>query len=34
VLVGIYLSVAGVLTLIALRLAKETRESDFATIVE
>jgi hypothetical protein len=34
VLVGIYLSVAAVLTLIALRLSKESRDSDYATIVE
>ncbi|TPW73498.1 MFS transporter [Schumannella sp. 10F1B-5-1] len=34
ILVGIYLSVAAVLTFIALRLSKETKHSDFATIVE
>jgi metabolite-proton symporter len=34
VLVGIYLSVAAVLTFIALRLSKESRDSDYATIVE
>ena len=34
ILVGIYLSIAAVLTFIALRLSKETRDSDFTTIVE
>ena len=34
ILVGIYLSVAAVLTFIALRISKETRDSDFTTIVE
>jgi MFS family permease len=33
-LVGIYLSVAGVITLVALFFSKETRDSDFTTIVE
>ena len=32
--VGLYLSIAGVITFIALRLSKETRDSDYATIVE
>ncbi|MDM4763627.1 MFS transporter [Galbitalea sp. SE-J8] len=32
--VGLYASVAAVITLIALRLSKETRDSDYATIVE
>ena len=34
ILVGIYLSLAAVITLVALRLSRETRDSDFATIVE
>ena len=34
VLVGIYLSVAAVITLVALRLSTETRDLDFTTIVE
>ena len=34
ILVGIYLSVAAVLTFIALRISKETRDSDFTTIVQ
>ncbi|HEY0261218.1 MAG TPA: MFS transporter, partial [Lacisediminihabitans sp.] len=32
--VGVYLAVAAVITFIALRLSAETRDSDFATIVE
>ena len=34
VLVGVYLSIAAVVTLVALRLSTETRDSDFETIVE
>jgi MFS family permease len=34
VLVGVYLAVAGVITFIALRLSKESRDVDYATIVE
>ena len=34
ILVGVYLSVAAVITLVALRLSTETRDSDFTTIVE
>ncbi|GAB3397631.1 MFS transporter [Schumannella luteola] len=34
ILVGIYLSVAAVLTFAALRLSKETKHADFSTIVE
>jgi MFS family permease len=33
-LVGVYLSLAGVLTFIALRLSRESKDVDFATIVE
>ena len=32
--VGLYLSLAAIITLVALRLAKESRDSDFTTIVE
>jgi metabolite-proton symporter len=32
--VGLYLTIAAVITFIALRLSKETRDSDYATIVE
>lgn len=34
VLVGVYLSIAAVITLIAIRLNKETRDSDFETVLE
>ena len=34
VLVGVYLAVAGVITFVALRLSKESRDVDYATIVE
>jgi hypothetical protein len=32
--VGLYLSLAAIITLVALRLSKESRDSDFTTIVE
>jgi MFS family permease len=34
ILVGLYLSLAAAITLVALRLTRETRDSDFTTIVE